>query len=328
MKKASLWAVTSFYNPAGYERRIRNFHAFRQHLNVPLLVVELAEPGRHQLTMDDADTVIRITGDNRIWQKERLLNIAVSALPDEAEFVAWVDCDVIFENQDWSDVAQAMLRNGSDFVQLFDTAMHLPPQVQPSRISLSMCRSHEPIVFEQSFASAVASGTYFSKKARQTRVDAENGTATSDTPPVAHGIAWAGCRDILQEVGLYDACIVGGGDLAMSLGIIGYADNLAARRPMTDKHADHYLSWAGQLNDPSGEKVGFVPGTVYHCWHGRFQRRNYRGRHGMLKHLGFDPYNDLYTADNGTWSWAQHAADLQTAVASYFFERLEDEVEI
>ena len=124
MKRKSLWVVTSFYNPAGYKRRIQNYHAFRRHLDAPLLVIELAGPGQHQLSPSDADALIRVSGNDRIWQKERLLNIAINALPTEAEFVAWVDCDVVFDNPDWVTDAQSMLETGQSFVQLFETATH------------------------------------------------------------------------------------------------------------------------------------------------------------------------------------------------------------
>ena len=69
-----LWVVTSYYNPAGYKRRLQNFKAFRRRLNAQLMVVELAKAGRHQLSKGDADIVLSLTGEDRIWQKERLLD--------------------------------------------------------------------------------------------------------------------------------------------------------------------------------------------------------------------------------------------------------------
>ena len=36
-----------------------------------------------------------------LWQKERLLNLALAALPDRCDAVAWLDCDVVFEDDDW-----------------------------------------------------------------------------------------------------------------------------------------------------------------------------------------------------------------------------------
>jgi hypothetical protein len=37
-----LWAVTTYFNPMRYRRRLSNFRLFRKHLNIPLVAVELA----------------------------------------------------------------------------------------------------------------------------------------------------------------------------------------------------------------------------------------------------------------------------------------------
>src|ERR1017187_517037 len=104
-----LWVVTSYYNPAGYKRRLQNFKTFRRHLNAPLMVVELAKAGRHQLSKDDGNIVLSLTGEDRIWQKERLLNIGIAQLPRHVEYVAWVDCDVIFDDENWVNSAKSRL---------------------------------------------------------------------------------------------------------------------------------------------------------------------------------------------------------------------------
>ena len=49
------------------------------------------------LSEGDADILIQLRGRDVMWQKERLLNLALRALPDECRKVVWVDCDVILE---------------------------------------------------------------------------------------------------------------------------------------------------------------------------------------------------------------------------------------
>jgi hypothetical protein len=326
MNRGSLWVITTFFNPAGYIRRLRNFHVFRRQLKAPLLVVELAQPGYFQLDPDDADAVIRVSGNAHIWQKERLLNIAVGALPNEARYVAWVDCDVVFDNPDWVTEARSLLETGQQFVQLFDTAMHLPPQDTRSLDDITAIRSTTPLFSEQSFVSALISGSYFTERTRLRRSDAETGVSNSDQIPVVHGIAWAGHRHPLQDVGLYDACIIGGGPSAMALASIGRAHTLISKRPMTGMHNDHYLTWARAFENNTMDDVEVAPGTVFHLWHGHYKRRRYQERHMMLKNLAFNPYDDLELAENGTWRWASHATVLQAAVDAYFSGRLEDQV--
>jgi len=324
MNAQPLWAITPFYNPAGYSRRLQNFHAFRRNLQLPLLVIELAAPGRHQLTDADADKVIHLTGEDRIWQKERLINIAIGALPQDTDFIAWLDCDVLFENQCWSHDACTLLDNGNAIVQLFESVIHMPRQFEPELASRSRCRAATPMFREQSFAHCFAAGSYFEGPKRPTRADVEDADGSFAAPPVSHGVAWAARRDLLAEHGLYDACIIGGGDKALAMAIIGQAETLAVSRPMAARHADHYLEWARRILAGTNGRVDVVPGAVYHLWHGSYKLRRYEQRHTVLEQLEFDPYRDLELHTNGTWRWSGAAGSVKESVGEYFFDRRED----
>jgi hypothetical protein len=104
MKLASdnLWAVTSYFNPVGYRRRRENFRVFREQLTLPLVAVELSFNGCFELQPEDAEILIQIHGRDVMWQKERLLNVAVQSLPAACTQVAIVDCDVVFVRPDWT----------------------------------------------------------------------------------------------------------------------------------------------------------------------------------------------------------------------------------
>src|ERR1700734_2279886 len=96
-----LWAITSYFNPVGYWRRLANYRLFRERLNVPLVAVELAYGPNFELNDDDAEILIQLRSQDIMWQKERLLNVALGALPKKCKKVVWVDCDIIFERRDW-----------------------------------------------------------------------------------------------------------------------------------------------------------------------------------------------------------------------------------
>jgi hypothetical protein len=49
-----LWAITSYFNPAGYRRRLSNFKIFRERLGIPLVVVELTYGPDFELEKQDA----------------------------------------------------------------------------------------------------------------------------------------------------------------------------------------------------------------------------------------------------------------------------------
>src|SRR5262245_3945888 len=76
-----LWAITAYFNPVGYARRLANYRVFRAHLPIPLLTVELAIGRDAELTAADADVLVQLRTDAVLWHKERLLNIALVRLP-------------------------------------------------------------------------------------------------------------------------------------------------------------------------------------------------------------------------------------------------------
>src|SRR5262245_46174241 len=125
-RASNLWAITCHFNPVGYHRRLQNYHTFRQHLAVPLVTVELAFNGSFELRGSDADILVQLRGGDVLWQKERLLNLALKSLPDSCDKVAWLDCDVVFESQDWAVRANQAL---DDFglLHLFHERHNLPP---------------------------------------------------------------------------------------------------------------------------------------------------------------------------------------------------------
>src|SRR5262245_53727442 len=123
---SNLWATTCYFNPIGYQRRLENYHTFRQHLTVPLVTVEVAFNGAFQLHSGDADILVQLRGGDVLFQKERLLNLALKSLPDSCDKVAWLDCDVVFESEDWVARANQAL---DDFglLHLFHERHNLPP---------------------------------------------------------------------------------------------------------------------------------------------------------------------------------------------------------
>jgi hypothetical protein len=84
-----LWAITAFLTPAGYTRRLKNYRLFRRHLSVPLITVELSFNRRFELATGDSEILVQLHGGDVMWQKERLLNLALQHLPSACDTVAW-----------------------------------------------------------------------------------------------------------------------------------------------------------------------------------------------------------------------------------------------
>ena len=75
------WAITCYFNPIGYRRRLENYRVFRQRLKLPLVAVELSFDKRFELAAGDAEILVQVHSPSILWQKERLLNVALKSVP-------------------------------------------------------------------------------------------------------------------------------------------------------------------------------------------------------------------------------------------------------
>lgn len=303
-----LWAVTCYFNPAGYQRKRDNYRAFRQHLRVPLVAVELTFDGHYHLGPDDADIVVRVEGGDVLWQKERLLNVGIEALPAECDVVAWLDCDVVFESARWPrELREALDR--FDLVQLFHERHNLPPDVPVEGLS-DWDRPASAMSFVHKFALGAA-----------THGDLVRNNAQLELGSTA-GLAWASRRELLDRHRLYDACILGGGDRVMLCAGLGELTAGCLTQHMNGRRAAHYLAWARPFCESVAGRVGCIPGRLFHLWHGDLRDRRYESR---LAHLAdFDPFTDIAVGAGGAWRWSSDKPKLHAAVREYFAQRNED----
>ena len=109
--------ITCFFNPANSKKLKSNYIEFRKHLNHPIVTVELAF--KEQPFFIDDSIRLRGSNNNILWQKERLLNIALESLPKTVDKVAWLDADIIFENPNWLQEAEKAL-DDKPVIQLFE----------------------------------------------------------------------------------------------------------------------------------------------------------------------------------------------------------------
>ncbi len=304
-----MWAITSYFNPVGYKRRLANYRTFRQNLGVPLVAVELSFDGRFELAAGDADVLIQLCGGAVLWQKERLLNVALKSVPAAVSTIAWLDCDVVFDRPDWADAANAQLKT-CNVVQLFsdlvdlgrDDALERRHEIPPSAHGVV------GLISENRFGQADVMPS-----ARKNKRGFTQG-----------GLAWAIRRPILEQHGLYDAMIAGGGARAQVRALYANFDEHVNATHFTAAQRDHYLQWAVPYHRAVGARVGHVAGRIYHLWHGEIDNRNYDGRHRTLAEHNFDPNADIAVGANGAWQWARPRPDLEKFLASFFIGRAED----
>jgi hypothetical protein len=307
---ADVWAIASFYNPVGYRRRLENYRVFRARLTVPLVTVELALGRDFALGAGDADILVQLRGGDVMWQKERLLNVALAAVPAGCRKIAWVDADVIFARPDWAEDASRQLDRFA-MAQLFSRARDL----MPGRTA-SAPGAGEAIDARHSLAAAIARGG--DPVASLSDLQAGIGRR------YARGFAWAARRELLERHGFFDECVVGGGDSAIVGAAYGCFDYVVQRQHLNRPRAGRYLAWAEPFGAAVAGEVGVVGGDIFHLWHGSKAGRRTADRYQGLTRVGFDPASDLALADNGAWMWNSDNRALYDYVRGYFAARDED----
>jgi hypothetical protein len=296
--------ITCYFNPNRYLSRRRNYRLFRESLRVsgiPCLTIECLFDGQRTEFPDstDVDTVI---ARNVMWQKERLINVAIARLPEEWTTVAWLDSDVLFDNRNWAVDAVAQL-DRHEIVQLFSEIIRLPQGATWGRQGQQW----------DSFAAIV----------RRTPNQLLKGSFGRHGHT---GFGWAAHRNFLTLHGLYDGCLSGTGDHLMAHAFAGDWTGECIDRIFgaAVAYRSHFSDWAQAVYRRIRAKLSYVPGTVFHLWHGDIVHRRYGLCDRELALFDFDPATDLRVGVNGCWEWATDKPALHAWAAEYFASRKED----
>jgi len=292
----NLYVVLPYFNFCGFKRRRDLFIQFVERYSktsgIKLVVVEAMGPA--SLGPLRVHKHIRLTSDSRVWLKENLINLGVKALPKDWKYVAWIDADLEFLNQNWVQETIRGLQR-ADVVQMWRTAVNLGPH-------------GEAIKVDKSFAYMfVGSGTDW--------------TATDKYGFWHPGYAWACTRAAFQKMGgLPDWAILGSGDrhLAMSLAGLGQTSC-----PGTI-HENYKIMLKLYERGLKNFKVSWVDGTIIHYWHGSFTDRRYRERWDILVQNSFDPFEDIGFTDEGLVQLTEKGRRFEKYLDDYFMGRRED----
>lgn len=296
-----LYVVTSIFNPEEYQSRYRLYRNFADYLkqfaNVELWTVELIFEGQEfAVTRADCPQHIQLKTDEVLWYKENLLNIGIQHLPTDAEYIAWIDADIVFENDDWANDTITAL-DQYPFVQMFEEACDLGP-------------NGEVIGRDKSFIYKWLNGNVDPKKRGRS------------------GLAWAATRDALDCVGgLIDWGIVGSGDWFMAFSLTEQITDSSLDSKSGGFSGQAIQAWADSCKKCVAGNVGYVPGLVKHNWHGKKSNRGYNWRWRILSENKFNPIEDLGYRENGLIKLKSHKPQLLEDIKQYFQSRDEDDTE-
>jgi hypothetical protein len=313
MDPSKLKVISVISNPVRYQSRYRLYHFFEKQMQdsgVDLYTVELAFGDRpFEVTESGNPNHIQVRSFHELWHKENLINIGLARLPENWEFCAWIDSDVGFARPDWAQETLHQLQH-YQFVQLFSHALDLGPQFQP-------LQTHTGFVY-----------CYHQNETLPPQGAGYGGYLSSPKTFWHPGYAWAARREAIDHVGgMIDWAILGSGDHHMAMAMIG-----EVRRSMPGNIGLRYLkkmlTWQERCEKHIQRDVGYVPGFLYHFWHGSKKKRYYRERWDIIIKNGFDPDLDLKRDSQGLWQLTERNHRLRDEIRAYMRARDEDGSEI
>lgn len=282
---ADIAVIVPYFNFLRYQSLRRNAINFRKRLTYPAIFVEASLTGLFDVATEPTDIQLHATTRNILFQRNRLVNLAIRRLPDSVTKIAWVDADILFEDDRWLDKLSELL-DSVDVAQPFTSAISLDATAQPTRTRPSWCS---------------IMGT------------------SADIWTSSRGYAWGARLDRLPYIpgdvdyrGLLDRQMLAE-DTIMAMYWSGYGLGGDIRQ-ISHQMTVFCETWAGA---DQKRKTGFLPGSVAHVYHGDYLQQHVLDRQ-YLQDIGYNPFQDLVIDENGLYAWS----DKRDRPIVYFLESM------
>ncbi|WP_143593672.1 hypothetical protein [Synechococcus sp. 1G10] len=345
--RQGMWGLTCYFNPLGWKSRRRIFETFQRSLRIPLFVVEWSPSGQFEIEPGNGLKVLQISGGSILWQKERLLNIGIKALPEGCTHVTLMDADLIFEDADWHEQAVSALKTHR-LVQPFSEVCHLPSTIdsgefigvseEPAYTSrcISLGKAMSVGAGEKEILDQIISNQCLRFKALLQQGESgerysmcEDVNAFRELSIPTPGLALSCHRETLDQLGgMPDRFIGGGGDLFLLFGLLGRGHDLAAgccRAGLTYVNHFAYRKFCDSQIQ-RGQSLGFLRQRVFHLHHGSLSNRHYDGRHVALQRMRIDLDKHLGLSSSGLLRFRGPSKEpLERHMNHYFMERMDDD---
>lgn len=180
----------------------------------------------------------------------------------DAKYVAWIDSDIAFENDDWvKDSIAVLSKHDNAFGQLWKTCDMLGPGDDKHE-------NPETLMTVTSFSAQHASGKDYSSR------------HNTDQEYWHPGFAWIATISAVKKVnGLIDKTL-GSADRHMAMSFLGLAVETVPDG-ISETYLDQVLQWQDCVANAGIELVN-VPCHISHYWHGPMRRRLYMERWKIL----------------------------------------------
>jgi hypothetical protein len=259
--------IACFFNPQKNCYRTKAFDIFYdsiKHLNH--LIVECVI-GESTPQLPNNGHVLYVF-DRDAGNKEFLLNKAVEKLPPQIKYVFWLDADVIFANLDWLIDGVRQLKS-SKIIQPFEYCLRLDQDQTAPSFDLDSFVKAYPLTPQEAhnqvwrgFAANVACKFFLESHDRDLH---------------GHiGFAWGARRSVLDAVPLYEDDRLGDEvDHLIAHAAAGHATHPCFARLLSPSNFGAILAWSERFYEETGGLIGYVPGSLYHIWHGQPAIKDY-----------------------------------------------------
>jgi hypothetical protein len=300
----ALYVLCMMQNSLGWNVRYRNYDIFRMRLdnipNVNLYTAEVAFGNApFRITTHDFIYNLQLRTDCELWNKEGVINELIKRLPESAEYIAWVDADVVWARPDWAEETVRLLQQ-YDVIQMFSHTQDLGSSFQPSGPILQ---------------------SYYSRYVEAGR-DAD---AHAFKKEWITGLAWAARKSVLSEIGMLpDWCVFSSCDRHIAAGFLGIMEQ-SFREKLTESYRHKCMLWGDRAYKVVKGNVGYLPGLLLHYWHGDRKKRGYAERWNLMADCNFDPDVDLVRDYQGLYRLSGNNPKLRDRFRMLLRERNEDE---
>lgn len=248
--------VACYFNPKQSPYRIKAFHHFYQsiqHLNHSIFECTIGN-GTPQLP--NTSSIHQVRAKSLLWHKETLLNRAIAKLDERFKYIFWLDADVLFTNPNWLVEGVERLQTAT-ILQPFEYCHHLErDRFIPAPTPLA----RHPQAW-RSFCATLKTASNYQINANY--YDCGN-----------VGFAWGARRSILAAVPLFERALVGGADRLIAHAAAGQIPHPLVEIAFSDNLTEAER-WSSEFYAQTEGKIDYVPGDLYHLWHGDLNNRQY-----------------------------------------------------
>ena len=294
--------VACYFNPKKSPARRRAFDRFYEsirHLDHRIIECVIGDGAEAELRQRSA-SIKRIYTKDVLWHKESLINRAIKDLPNRFRYVFWVDADVLFTNRSWLPEAVARLQNEAVIVQPFEFGVHMDKD-EDNEPAFDLRRFKEILREPESVRRGLRHPRLWRSFAANWELCRQSAESSVYDEHGHVGFAWGARRELLEAVPLYDRALVGGADHIIAHAAVNQIPSDCLDKSFTADLNEIY-EWSRRFAAAARGRLAYVPGDLYHLWHGDLKRRDYLNRirefTPIAKNVRRRDASGLYTTDD------------------------------